>query len=105
MSSRAFAKESNDPGPQRAAEDQVRKASDQGAPDLMDADGSLASSNLLPVSQLVDANAPPSPGVEMGNKRLTVALASTGQQTTNQTTQTGLYNYGCFELEHANRPN
>ena len=74
MSGRAFAKESNDPGPQRAAEDQERKASDQGAPDLMDADGSLATSNLLPVPQLVDAHAPPSPGVEMGNKRLTARL-------------------------------
>ena len=62
MSGRAFAHESNDPGPQRAAEGQERKVSDQGAPDLMHADGSLATSKLLPVSQLVDANAPPSPG-------------------------------------------
>ena len=40
MSSRALAMDSDDPGPQLAAEGQERKASDQGAPDLMDADGS-----------------------------------------------------------------
>ena len=87
MSGRAFAHESNDPGPQRAAEGQERKASDQGVQDLMDADGGSATSNLLPVSQLVDAHAPPFPGVEMGNKRLTAALASTGLHNKTKPTQ------------------
>ena len=69
MSSRALAMESEDPGPQRVAEGQERKASDQGVQDLLDADGGSATPDLLPVSQLVDANAPHGPLFGEGLRR------------------------------------